>query len=82
MTIQEHAKARYEANIPIKGHINLDTDPRDWKLEILEELADAWNYLDYLADTHSEKPDYKEVLKKTAYSQVLLSQIYDLIKTI
>jgi len=80
MTIREHAKARYEANIPTKGHINLDTDPRNWADETLEELADAWNYLDYLADTHQDKEDYKEVLKKTAYSQVLLSQIYDLIK--
>lgn len=78
MTIQEHAKTRYEANIPTKGHINLATDPRNWANETLEELADAWNYLDYLADIKQNK----EVLKKTAYSQVLLSQIYDLIKSI
>lgn len=80
MTIQEHAKARYEANIPTKGHIDLATDPRDWRKETLEELADAWNYLDYLAETNIGKSDYKETLKKTVYAQVVLSQIYDLIK--
>ena len=82
MTIQEHAKARYDALMPTKGPINVETDPRDWKAETLEELADAWNYLDYLAEKHLKEPDYNDVLSKTAYTQVVLDGLYEIIKKI
>jgi len=77
MKIQTHAKQRYDSNISTRGHINLETDPRDWAQETLEELADAWNYLDYLA-----KVKGKKTFKITVYAQVLISHIYDLIKNL
>ena len=81
-TIKEHAKSRYNALMPTKGHIDVKTDPRDWKAETLEEFADAWNYLDYLAEKYKDKPNYNNVLSKTAYVQVVLDGLYEIIKNI
>lgn len=75
MTIQQHAQERYLAGMPEFGDIDIQNDPRNFKKEALEELADCYNYIKW--ELKRRDINDRKILKELFYLYERIKQIGD-----
>ena len=70
MSIEHEANQRYLMGVKKHGELDLSTDPRNFITEALEELVDAYNYVNWAI--------MPKLAKKS--TQLILKLLYNILK--